>query len=78
MLGRVVALNYHEFWTDDIPFIDAVPPSVLLVGHRQVTDAYLLGLATRNEGKLVTFDRAVSALLPPQSTGLEALEVLEG
>jgi predicted nucleic acid-binding protein len=33
-----------------------------LVGHRQVTDALLLGLAIRNGAILVTLDRAVQAL----------------
>lgn len=29
-------------------------------GHQQVTDAYLLGLAIKNEGALVTFDRGLN------------------
>jgi predicted nucleic acid-binding protein len=33
-----------------------------LVGHRQVTDALLLGLAIRNGAILVTLDRAIQAL----------------
>jgi len=33
-----------------------------LVGHRQVTDALLLGLAIRNEAVLVTLDRSIQAL----------------
>lgn len=28
-------------------------------GHRQLTDAYLLGLATAHDGRLATFDRTV-------------------
>ena len=35
-----------------------------VVGHRQVTDAYLLALAKTHGGKLATFDRGVAALLP--------------
>jgi predicted nucleic acid-binding protein len=31
-----------------------------LLGHRQVTDAYLLALAVRNNGRLATFDQRVS------------------
>lgn len=34
-----------------------------LRGHRQVTDAWLLTLAVRNEVKLVTFDSGISRLL---------------
>lgn len=57
---------------------DAVSPAVLpevrsAVTARQVTDRYLLGLARRNGGRVVTFDRALAAaagadalcLLPP-------------
>ena len=33
-----------------------------LVGHRQVTDALLLGLAIRNGAILVTLDRTIQAL----------------
>ncbi|MCL4818166.1 MAG: hypothetical protein KJ067_03460 [Vicinamibacteria bacterium] len=33
-----------------------------LQGHRQVADAYLLGLALRHEGKLATFDAGIRAL----------------
>jgi hypothetical protein len=35
----------HEFWADEISFVDAVASfQKELFGHRQVTDAYLLGL----------------------------------
>jgi uncharacterized protein len=30
-----------------------------IFGHQQVTDAYLLGLAIKNDGALVTFDRGL-------------------
>jgi predicted nucleic acid-binding protein len=31
-----------------------------ILGHRQVTDAYLLALAVRNNGRLVTFEQRIS------------------
>jgi predicted nucleic acid-binding protein len=31
----------------------------MIGGHQKVTDAYLLGLAVRNHGKLATFDRSI-------------------
>ena len=34
-----------------------------LMGHRQVTDAYLLALAIKNNCKLVTFDSGLEQLL---------------
>ena len=51
----------HEFWPDDISLLDAqVADSARIHGPRQITDVYLLGLAVRNGGRLVTFDRAIS------------------
>jgi hypothetical protein len=31
----------------------------MIGGHRKITDAYLLGLAVRNHGRLATFDRSI-------------------
>jgi len=76
LLGEIVRDPRHVFWADDIGLLDECVPSELLVGHRQVTDAYLLGLAIRRGGRLVTLDAAVSALLPAQSLHREALCVV--
>jgi predicted nucleic acid-binding protein len=58
----------HRFWEEDISFANAVEPfGQRLVGHRQVSDAYLLGLAIRKKGRFATMDRAVVALLPEKS-----------
>ncbi len=44
------------------------PPSLKVfgrsVGHRQVTDAYLLSLAQHHKGKLATFDGGIAELIP--------------
>ena len=57
--------RHHRFWSDALNLPDAVQPLVArLFGHRQVTDAYLLGLAASNRGKLATFDAGVQELLP--------------
>ncbi|AGA32464.1 PIN domain family protein [Thioalkalivibrio nitratireducens DSM 14787] len=50
----------HRFWPDDI----SLTASDLLnwpqlLGHRQITDAYLLAIAARNNGRLVTFDQRI-------------------
>ena len=37
-------------------------------GHQQVTDAYLLGLAIKEDGVLVTFDRGLKYLAGPSSS----------
>jgi uncharacterized protein len=53
----------HVFWPDDLPFAQAIEPFLpRLTGHRQVTDAYLLGLATHRKGRLLTLDRGIPAL----------------
>lgn len=50
----------HEFWKDDVSLSD---PSLFdpayIAGARQVTDAYLLGLAARRKQRVVSFDRSL-------------------
>lgn len=60
VLARFTAHPRHRFWPDDASYTDIAWQGVL--GHRQVTDAYLAALARRNRGKLVTFDRGLAAL----------------
>jgi uncharacterized protein len=50
----------HQFWADDISLSDSMFDSVLIAGPRQVTDVYLLGLAARHEGTLVSFNRSLA------------------
>ena len=48
----------HEFWPDDISITDeAIFDHGYILGPNQITDVYLLGLAVKNGGRLVTFDR---------------------
>ncbi|MCF7929866.1 MAG: hypothetical protein K9L68_15185 [Spirochaetales bacterium] len=54
-------LPNHEFWTEDFDFLD-LTYDLPVVGHRQVTDAYLLGLCSKKSGRLVTFDKRISSL----------------
>ncbi len=56
----------HEEWEDRWGAANLMRPFVeRLMGHRQVTDAYLLGLALRHEGRLATLDRGIEAIAPP-------------
>ena len=73
LLERITALKHHVFWADDRPVFEA-GDGLLLVGHRQVTDAYLLGLARRRGGRLVTLDRGVGALLPAGDGSRDLIE----
>jgi len=65
MLKKDLLHPSHRFWKADIGFAEASKPfQERLQGHRQVTDAYLLGLAIHMKGKLATMDRAILGLLP--------------
>jgi toxin-antitoxin system PIN domain toxin len=59
-LAEVLAVERHRFWPDDLGYgvvdLDAV------VGHRQVTDAYLAALARARGARLATLDRGLVAL----------------
>ena len=55
----------HHFWPEDLGLLDALAQiNTPLQGHKQITDAYLLGLALHRKGRFVTADRSVKALLP--------------
>jgi hypothetical protein len=67
----------HHFWRDDISLQQATEPfAARMVGHHQITDAYLLGLAIHHKGKLITLDRATLSLLP-DNTFSGHLDVLD-
>jgi toxin-antitoxin system PIN domain toxin len=69
--------RFHCFWADEISFADAVRPfRQRLVGHRQVSDAHLLGLAMHKRGKLATLDQGILSLLPEGSPGREHVELI--
>jgi uncharacterized protein len=67
----------HQFWPDEVSLVQSLEPFVRpLVGHQQVTDAYLLGLVMYKKGKFATMDSAVRALLPNKSMGSEFVVVI--
>ncbi|CAN5730648.1 type II toxin-antitoxin system ribonuclease VapC29 [soil metagenome] len=59
-LDIVRAHDRHTFWSDDV-WVD-VASMAAVIGHRQVTDAHLVALARRYEGRLATFDRGLVAV----------------
>jgi predicted nucleic acid-binding protein len=65
-LGQAVADASHAFWPDAFSLLDE---GRLLwsrvLSSRQITDAYLLALATANGGRLVTFDRGIAVEAVP-------------
>ena len=60
LLESISSLARHEFWPDDVSYLDM--PTTGIVGHRQVTDAYLALLARKCGGLLATMDQALAAL----------------
>jgi len=59
-LREACATTDHHFWEDSVSLLDESlfqPANIL--GHQKITDAYLLGLAVRNHGRLATFDRNI-------------------
>jgi predicted nucleic acid-binding protein len=50
----------HEFWPDDVSLRDGTLfMAERIHSSRQLTDPYLLALATQHAGKLATFDQAI-------------------
>jgi toxin-antitoxin system PIN domain toxin len=77
ILGELVRVPGHEFWPDSLSVLDAAGFSLAGTTPKQLTDLYLLGLAVRNSGRLVTLDGRI----PWQSVAgcaPENLEVLGG
>lgn len=75
LLARNMAHPGHEFWPDDLDLMRALGPSAArLQGHRQLTDAYLLGLARRRGRALASFDLGLRELAG--RTGATALQIV--
>jgi toxin-antitoxin system PIN domain toxin len=56
-LADQIAATDHQFWPDDISITDtSLFDHGRILGPNQVPDVYLLGLAVKNGGRLVTFD----------------------
>jgi toxin-antitoxin system PIN domain toxin len=60
VLQQIHAQPWHQFVPDSIAFDLAMLHGV--IGHRQVTDAYLVALAAATGTQLVTLDRGLAAL----------------
>jgi toxin-antitoxin system PIN domain toxin len=51
----------HQFWPDDVSVATGMANlGDRIVGHQQVTDAYLVELAVHHRGKLATLDRGIA------------------
>jgi predicted nucleic acid-binding protein len=47
------------------------------LGHRQITDAYLLTTAARHDARLVTFDSGIRQLLATEPEREQRLHILK-
>lgn len=59
-LGKLADDVRHNFWPDSLAYTEIRFDGV--IGHRQVSDAYLASLARKNGGRLATLDRGLAAL----------------
>ncbi len=59
LLTKIAADDRHEFWPDHLVYADVQMHGV--IGHGQVTDAYLAALARERRGRLATLDHGLAA-----------------
>ena len=60
ILQSLKSLPGYWYWGIKESWVDLTAPfRARISGHQQVTDAYLLGMAIREDGVLVTFDKGI-------------------
>jgi toxin-antitoxin system PIN domain toxin len=60
VLGELVQDKQHAFFADDVSVLDAPRfQRQFIIGHRQLTDIYLLGLAVKHQACFATFDQNI-------------------
>ena len=68
-LRTQIAEGGHEFWPDDLSLLDAARIDYAhLLGPKQITDVYLLALAVKHGGRLITLDRGISVAVAKGAT----------
>ena len=67
LLARLSYYAGYSFWPISEGWESLVAPFIERVfGHQQITDAYLLGLAVKEGGVLVTMDKAIQYMAGPK------------
>lgn len=75
LLAELCRSDHHAFWPDAVSLRDeSMFDPGYLVPPNHLTDVYLLGLAVRQHGRLITFDRRIPSAAV--RGGREALCVL--
>lgn len=60
-LAEAVSETDHVFWAADVSLLDREQFKwTSILGHRQITDAYLLALSVKHQGRFVTFDKRLT------------------
>lgn len=63
ILAEMAKITGYRYWPITQSWTELTAPFASRIkGHQQITDAYLLGLAIRHKGILVTFDTSISYL----------------
>jgi hypothetical protein len=63
LLEQNLTHPFHVFWPDSLPVRSAIVRQMRRVeSHRQVTDGYLVALATTHRGMLATFDAGLKKM----------------
>lgn len=76
-LESMLAHPQHVFLADHVSIADRQWVAVdKLIGHRQVTDAHLLGVALMSGAQLVTLDRSLVSLVPAGLDQRQAVAVI--
>lgn len=66
LLSQIVDFPSHVFFPDDISLVTSRFVAIeRLIGHGQVTDAHVLGIALSHRARLATLDRGILELVPP-------------
>ena len=79
LLSRNLAHRHHTFCPLDMGIAEVVELCTGgLMGHRQVTDGYLLALAVKRKCKLATFDSGLGQLLATERERQAHIELIAG
>ncbi|MBY0495147.1 MAG: PIN domain-containing protein [Cyanobacteria bacterium] len=77
LLAANTGADDHVFWPIDLGIASVLASTgTRLVGHQQVTDGYLVALALKQSGRLVTLDAGVVELTAPRSVERRAVELI--
>jgi uncharacterized protein len=67
ILAEFSRFEGYRYWPIRESWAELTAPLARRIkGHQQVTDAYLLGMAIREKGVLVTFDTSIAYLAGPE------------